>query len=167
MLVTCLFNYTVWPINKLPSCGSFQCLDPCISHIGSIKRVNVSVCLSVYVCMRTCVRDIVVKTKVITYLDVLPCACAAGQLMQSERDALLKLIQSLRHEYEAVQAAKMGQESEIQGLKVQPFCCLSIPVAAVPTPSTNLLQAACVHRQRLQTLLQSCKASWWTTSLVM
>ena len=41
--------------------------------------------------------------------------------MQSERDALLKLIQSLRHEYEAVQAAKMGQESEIQGLKVQPF----------------------------------------------
>ena len=41
--------------------------------------------------------------------------------MQSERDALLKLIQSLRHEYEAVQAAKLGQESEIQGLKVQPF----------------------------------------------
>lgn len=44
--------------------------------------------------------------------------------MQSERDALLKLIQSLRHEYEAVQAAKMGQESEIQGLKVLPFRCL-------------------------------------------
>ncbi|KAL3152452.1 hypothetical protein ABBQ32_001497 [Trebouxia sp. C0010 RCD-2024] len=41
----------------------------------------------------------------------------AGELMQSERDALLKLIQSLRHEYEAVQAAKLGQESEIQGLK--------------------------------------------------
>jgi len=40
--------------------------------------------------------------------------------MQGERDALLKLIQSLRHEYEAVQAAKMGQESELQGLKVQP-----------------------------------------------
>lgn len=50
-----------------------------------------------------------------------PHECAAGELMQSERDALLKLIQSLRHEYEAVQAAKMGQESEIQGLKVQPF----------------------------------------------
>lgn len=40
--------------------------------------------------------------------------------MQGERDALLKLIQSLRHEYEAVQAAKLGQESEIQGLKVLP-----------------------------------------------
>ena len=47
--------------------------------------------------------------------------------MQSERDALLKLIQSLRHEYEAVQAAKMGQESELQGLKVRPLpSCLSI-----------------------------------------
>lgn len=45
--------------------------------------------------------------------------------MQSERDALLKLIQSLRHEYEAVQAAKMGQESEIQGLKVQPSLFLA------------------------------------------
>ena len=44
----------------------------------------------------------------------------AGEVMQGERDALLKLIQSLRHEYEAVQAAKMGQESELQGLKVQP-----------------------------------------------
>ena len=44
--------------------------------------------------------------------------------MQGERDALLKLIQSLRHEYEAVQAAKLGQESEIQGLKVMP-CALS------------------------------------------
>ncbi|DBA91048.1 TPA: hypothetical protein ACH3X2_004154 [Trebouxia sp. C0005] len=41
----------------------------------------------------------------------------AGEVMQGERDALLKLIQSLRHEYEAVQAAKMGQESELQGLK--------------------------------------------------
>lgn len=48
--------------------------------------------------------------------------------MQSERDALLKLIQSLRHEYEAVQAAKMGQESEIQGLKVKPSCLLVNPV---------------------------------------
>ena len=45
----------------------------------------------------------------------------AGEVMQGERDALLKLIQSLRHEYEAVQAAKMGQESEIQGLKVPPL----------------------------------------------
>ena len=51
--------------------------------------------------------------------DNVRCFCA-GELMQSERDALLKLIQSLRHEYEAVQAAKMGQESEIQGLKVLP-----------------------------------------------
>lgn len=62
--------------------------------------------------------------KVISCPDVLPCEFTAGQLMQSERDALLKLIQSLRHEYEAVQAAKMGQESEIQGLKVQPSRCL-------------------------------------------
>lgn len=43
---------------------------------------------------------------------------AAGELLQGERDALLKLIQSLRHEYEAVQLAKQGQEAEIQGLKV-------------------------------------------------
>ena len=62
--------------------------------------------------------------------------------MQSERDALLKLIQSLRHEYEAVQAAKMGQESEIQGLKVQPFCCCSILMTTMLAPSTVLLMAA-------------------------
>ena len=62
--------------------------------------------------------------KVILWPNVVVCESAAGQLMQSERDALLKLIQSLRHEYEAVQAAKMGQESEIQGLKVLPFRCL-------------------------------------------
>lgn len=52
--------------------------------------------------------------------------------MQGERDALLKLIQSLRHEYEAVQAAKMGQESELQGLKVQ------------PCPAHDMLQHLCM-----------------------
>ena len=46
------------------------------------------------------------------------CDVCAGELLQGERDALLKLIQSLRHEYEAVQLAKQGQESELQGLKV-------------------------------------------------
>lgn len=64
--------------------------------------------------------------------------------MQSERDALLKLIQSLRHEYEAVQAAKMGQESEIQGLKVQPFRCQSDLVTTMPAAITVLLVAASV-----------------------
>lgn len=49
--------------------------------------------------------------------------CHAGELLQSERDALLKLIQSLRHEYEAVQLAKQGQESELQGLKVRCWAC--------------------------------------------
>lgn len=37
--------------------------------------------------------------------------------MKGERDALLKLIQSLRREYEAVQSAKSGQESELRQLK--------------------------------------------------
>lgn len=74
--------------------------------------------------------------------DAIVSDCATGELMQSERDALLKLIQSLRHEYEAVQAAKLGQESEIQGLKVQPCppayspctcyncaCCTTRPIS--------------------------------------
>ncbi len=58
--------------------------------------------------------------------------CIAGEVMQGERDALLKLIQSLRHEYEAVQAAKMGQESELLGLKVQ------------PCPAHDMLQHPCM-----------------------
>lgn len=58
--------------------------------------------------------------------------CIAGEVMQGERDALLKLIQSLRHEYEAVQAAKMGQESELLGLKVH------------PCPAHDMLQHPCM-----------------------
>lgn len=37
--------------------------------------------------------------------------------MKGERDALLKLIQSLRREYEAVQAAKHAQEDELRSMK--------------------------------------------------
>lgn len=72
-----------------------------------------------------------------------------GELMQSERDALLKLIQSLRHEYEAVQAAKLGQESEIQGLKVRPFCQFSVSVHAICLCilyyDTHLVRHFCFH----------------------
>ena len=60
--------------------------------------------------------------------------------MQGERDALLKLIQSLRHEYEAVQAAKMGQESELQGLKVQ------------PCPAHGMLQHLCARDHDISSL---------------
>ncbi len=38
--------------------------------------------------------------------------------MQSERDALLKLIQGMREEYEATLRVKEDQESELRGLKV-------------------------------------------------
>ena len=41
----------------------------------------------------------------------------AGEVLQGERDALLKLIQSLRREYEAVQTAKGAQEDELRSLK--------------------------------------------------
>jgi hypothetical protein len=41
----------------------------------------------------------------------------AGEVLKGERDALLKLIQSLRREYEAVQAAKGQQEEELKSLK--------------------------------------------------
>eukprot|EP00878_Enallax_costatus_P033717 GHUV01037269.1.p1 GENE.GHUV01037269.1~~GHUV01037269.1.p1 ORF type:complete len:413 (+),score=115.75 GHUV01037269.1:321-1559(+) len=42
---------------------------------------------------------------------------SAGEVMQTERDALLKLIGSLRREYEAVQMAKNQQEEELRHLK--------------------------------------------------
>ena len=42
---------------------------------------------------------------------------AAGEVLKGERDALLKLIQSLRHEYEAVQHSKVSQEEELRNLK--------------------------------------------------
>eukprot|EP00877_Chromochloris_zofingiensis_P001776 jgi/Chrzof1/1159/Cz01g42220.t1 len=41
----------------------------------------------------------------------------AGEVLKGERDALLKLIQSLRREYEAVQMAKTNQEDELKQLK--------------------------------------------------
>lgn len=42
---------------------------------------------------------------------------AAGELMRAERDALLKLVQALRREYEAVQLAKEAQHDELRTLK--------------------------------------------------
>lgn len=73
--------------------------------------------------------------------------------MQGERDALLKLIQSLRHEYEAVQAAKLGQESEIQGLKVQ-SCPLSRCVdAAFPQCTSHLQQYICLKHAVMKRLM--------------
>lgn len=42
---------------------------------------------------------------------------AAGELMRAERDALLKLVQALRREYEAVQLAKESQHDELRALK--------------------------------------------------
>eukprot|EP00803_Ostreobium_quekettii_P005628 evm.model.scf_702.2 EVM.evm.TU.scf_702.2 scf_702:12004-15294(-) len=41
----------------------------------------------------------------------------AGEVLQSERDALMKLVQSLRKEHEAVEAAKNAQEEELASLK--------------------------------------------------
>jgi len=41
----------------------------------------------------------------------------AGEIMKGERDALMKLIGSLRREYEAVQEAKAAQESELSEMK--------------------------------------------------
>ena len=43
---------------------------------------------------------------------------AAGEVLKGERDALLKLVQGLRREYEAVQLAKTGQQAELQSIKV-------------------------------------------------
>lgn len=45
------------------------------------------------------------------------CIHHAGEVLKGERDALLKLIQSLRREYEAVQMAKTNQEDELKQLK--------------------------------------------------
>jgi predicted hydrolase (HD superfamily) len=42
---------------------------------------------------------------------------SAGEVMRGERDALLKLIGSLRREFEAVAAAKGCQEDELRLLK--------------------------------------------------
>ncbi|KAG2499362.1 hypothetical protein HYH03_002937 [Edaphochlamys debaryana] len=42
---------------------------------------------------------------------------SAGEILKGERDALLKLIQSLRREYEAVQHAKVAQDEEMKALK--------------------------------------------------
>lgn len=43
----------------------------------------------------------------------------AGEVLQGERDALLKLIQSMRDEYEATLRNKEEQEAELRGLKVK------------------------------------------------
>jgi hypothetical protein len=40
-----------------------------------------------------------------------------SQVLKGERDALMKLIQSMRKEYEAVQGAKGAQEDELKRLK--------------------------------------------------
>ena len=42
---------------------------------------------------------------------------SAGEVLKGERDALMKLIQSMRKEYEAVQSAKGAQEEEVKRLK--------------------------------------------------
>lgn len=41
----------------------------------------------------------------------------AGEILKSERDALMELVRSLRREYEAVERAKLSQESELRDLK--------------------------------------------------
>ena len=55
------------------------------------------------------------------WVRLLPSRClspAAGEVLKGERDALLKLVQGLRREYEAVQLAKTGQQAELQSIKV-------------------------------------------------
>ncbi|GMH34174.1 hypothetical protein BSKO_02008 [Bryopsis sp. KO-2023] len=41
----------------------------------------------------------------------------AGEILRSERDALMELVKSLRREYEAVERAKHAQEGELRSLK--------------------------------------------------
>ena len=65
-------------------------------------------------------RDVRVSDQSLT-LGVLGIACRygvqAGEVMKGERDALMKLIGSLRREYEAVMDAKAAQEAELKDLK--------------------------------------------------
>ena len=42
----------------------------------------------------------------------------AGEVLEGERNALLKLIHSMREEYEATLRVKEDQEAELRGLKV-------------------------------------------------
>lgn len=42
---------------------------------------------------------------------------AAGEVMRAERDALIKLVQALRREYECVQLAKEAQHDELRSIK--------------------------------------------------
>lgn len=44
---------------------------------------------------------------------------STGEVLQGERDALLKLIQSMRVEYEATMRNKEEQKAELRGLKVR------------------------------------------------
>lgn len=45
------------------------------------------------------------------------CFFQAGEILKSERDALMELVKSLRREYEAVEMAKHAQDGELQALK--------------------------------------------------
>jgi cytidine deaminase len=65
---------------------------------------------------------------------------AAGELMRAERDALLKLVQALRREYEAVQLAKESQHDELRALKDKMTVKVSINLmAASGTSGTSVV----------------------------
>ena len=55
--------------------------------------------------------------------------------MQSERDALLKLIQGMREEYEATMRVKEEQQAELRGVKVSSKFRLSLQVLQTTTTS--------------------------------
>jgi hypothetical protein len=86
---------------------------------------------------------------------------SAGEVLKGERDALMKLIQSMRKEYEAVQSAKGAQEDEVKRLKERmmlgvspapPFDDLSHTLTIDPLSRSGCCpqQASCQRGQQLQ-----------------
>ena len=81
--------------------------------------------LAIYVpaalCLDKCYMHVSERATLAEWVRLLLLRClshVAGEVLQGERDALLKLVQGLRREYEAVQLAKTGQQAELQSIKV-------------------------------------------------
>jgi hypothetical protein len=81
---------------------------------------------------------------------------AAGEAMQSERDALLQLVASLRREYEAVQAARGANEQQLRVLQDRAAHGVRVVVA---------LHALCVLAAQLLLLTRRLPVQEQTLSL--
>lgn len=66
-------------------------------------------------------------------------------MLKGERDALLKLIQSMRKEYEAVQSAKGAQDDELRRLKERML--LGVSDDLVRHWSRHRVSGSCLKRQ--------------------